>query len=506
MNRTVPAPDESTATQRTPPRQGRLAVIDVGSNSVRMVVFAEQALAAPPLFNEKVLCGLGRGQQPGGPLAEEAMDKTIATIGRFAGLARAMGVSVIDAVATAAVRDAANREPFLDRLAAATGVAARVLSGAEEARLSAQGVLSASPGARGLVGDLGGGSLELVQLTDAGVGEWATRPLGTLRLNTAARDGEDIGARIDAELGQVDWLEEAVGGDLFIVGGAWRSLGRLEMARTHYPLQVLHGFTLAADRVDDMCRLVAGLSRQSLRRIEAVPQDRLDTLPVAARVLGRLLRHGGARRVVFSAYGLREGVLREHLSAEQQGADPLSSACEMIARSTARAAIDGEALTAWLAPLFAGEAAGDRRLRLAAALLSDIGWRIHRDERADHAMLEVLRSPLVGLDHGERVKLALAVRARYAGQPRGRMANRYRHLVDEAAQSWAYRVGQALRLAHTFAGAAPELLAQAELIVNPATLILRLRPEAGHLMGEVVHKRLRALAAAFDREAAIEIG
>ncbi len=493
----------------------QLAVIDVGSNSVRMVVYPAAALAAPPLFSEKAMCGLGRGQAPGGALGAEAMQRAIDTIARFAHLARAKGVGVIDAAATAAVRDAANREDFLARVLHETGIAVRVLSGAEEARLAARGVLAASPGAGGLVGDLGGGSLELIHLDPAqesGVGQRASLPLGTLRLIAGHKsDGATLDRQIDDSLAQVDWMGQVRNGDLYVVGGAWRSLGRLEMARTRYPLRVLHGYTLPAARVASICQLFARLSLESLERIERAPKDRLDTLALAARVLGRLLRHSAARRVIFSAHGLREGILYEHLSPAQQAVDPLLASCRLTALASSRDREDGlghghgdgARVTDWLAPLFPDEGTDDRRLRLAAGLLSDIGWRIHPDERPDHAMADVLRAPLIGLDHTQRIKLALAIRYRYTHRRDSRWVDRYGHLIEDEDRIWSRRVGQALRLAHTLSGGVMALLAQYRLSLDEDGITLHCEPGSTRLIGEAARKRLTAMARSFEKPARI---
>lgn len=493
----------------------QLAVIDVGSNSVRMVVYPAAALAAPPLFNEKAMCGLGRGQAPGGALGAEAMQRATDTIARFAHLAKAMGVGVIDAAATAAIRDAANREEFLARVFHETGIVVRILAGPEEARLAARGVLAANPGVRGMVGDLGGGSLELIHLDPAqktGVGERTSLPLGTLRLVTAGADEDVILDRyIDDGLAQVDWMHRVRNGDLYLVGGAWRSLGRLEMARTRYPLRVLHGYTMPAARVASMCQLFAGLSLESLRRIERAPMERLDTLALAARVLGRLLRQSGAQRVIFSAHGLREGLLYEHLSPAQQAIDPLMASCRLTALASARdpdeglghGLGDGTRLTDWLAPLFPDETADQRRLRLAAGLLSDIGWRIHPDERPDHAMADVLRAPLIGLDHTQRIKLALAIRFRYTHRPDRRRLERYGNLIEDQDRVWSRQVGQALRLAHTLSGGVMELLAQFNLSLAADGITLHCQPGSERLIGEAARKRLIAMAKSFERQARI---
>jgi exopolyphosphatase/guanosine-5'-triphosphate,3'-diphosphate pyrophosphatase len=493
----------------------QLAVIDVGSNSVRMVVYPAAALAAPPLFNEKAMCGLGRGQAPGGTLSAEAMQRAIDTIARFAYLAQAMGVGIIDAAATAAVRDAANRDDFLARVREETGIDVRILTGLEEARLSARGVLAANPGARGLVGDLGGGSLELVHLDPlqgSGVGQRTSLPLGTLRLVAGSdSDGTRLDRQIDESLGQVDWMAQVQNGDLYIVGGAWRSLGRLEMARTRYPLRVLHGYTMPAARVASMCQLFAGLSLESLKRIERAPKDRLDTLALAARVLGRLLHRSGARRVIFSAHGLREGILHGYLSPAQQAVDPLVASCRLTALASARdpgsglghGHGDGSRLADWLAPLFPDEKTKERRLRLAAGILSDIGWRIHPDERPDHAMADVLRAPLIGLDHTQRIKLALAIRFRYTHHRDSRWVDRYSRLIEDEDRTWSRRIGQALRLAHTLSGGVTGLLAQYRLQLNGAGITLYCKPGTRHLIGEAAGKRLAAMARSFEQQARI---
>ena len=492
----------------------RIAVIDVGSNSVRMVIYPATVLASPPLFNEKAMCGLGRNQTPGGALSSEAMQLALNTIRRFAHLAKAMEVGVIDAVATAAVRDASNGAEFVDLIARETGISVRILPGDEEARLAGRGVKAASPKSRGLVGDLGGGSLELIHLDPGdgdGVGQRISLPLGTLRLASMDINGAALDQQIDAALADVHWLQQATGAELYIVGGAWRSLGRLEMARTGYPLRVLHGYTLPSARVAAMCQLFAGLSLESLRGIEAVPKDRLDTLALAARVLGRLLRHSGAHRVVFSDHGLRDGILYDHLTAEHRTADPLLASCRLTALATARdhdnglghGHGDGAILTDWLSPLFPNEGEDERRLRFAAGLLSDIGWRIHSDERADHAMADVLRAPLIGLDHSQRFKLALAIRFRYTHRRDSHWVEPYEQLVGDDDRLWSRRVGQALRLAHTLSGGVMELLSGYHLTMDEDAITMHCTTGGQRLIGEAAAKRLAAMARSFKRSGRI---
>ena len=481
--------------------EGRAAVIDIGSNSVRLVVYAGVARTPLPVFNEKVLCGLGRDLEATGRLDETGKVRALLTLRRFAGLIGSMAIEHPIAVATAAVRDAADGTAFLETVQRETGLAVRMLSGPDEARISALGVLSAAPEARGLMGDLGGGSLELVHIDEGGIGEGSTLPLGVLRLMAGGGRPARRRRRVDEALGGIDWLPRVHGQDLYVVGGAWRALGRIHMAQTRHPLRVLHGYAAEAGEVASLCDLIAGQSRGSLKNMEGVPKGRLDTLPHAALTLGALLRLADPARVMFSAYGLREGLIFDRLPETVRQQDPLVAACRLVAQLTPRFPVHGEEILNWLDPLFGDEGPRDRRLRLAASLLSDVGWRVHPDYRADHAMSEILRAPIVGLDHRARVKLALAVRARYTHKDAEAAVAPYRSLLQEGDVVWAIRVGQALRLAQTLSAGVPSVLGRFQLELRADRVVLRSLAGAPEPLEEVVEGRLKQLADAFGRVA-----
>ncbi|MDP6706113.1 MAG: Ppx/GppA family phosphatase [Alphaproteobacteria bacterium] len=495
--------EDPAAARFDPNASDRVAVLDVGSNSVRMVVYAPPARAPIPIFNEKVLCGLGRDFGRTGRLDPEGRTRALESLRRFARIAEAMSVRRVDAVATAAVREADDGAAFVAEARDSCGIDIRVLDGAEEARLSALGVLAGTPGAEGLMGDLGGGSLELVELTGRDSGQGVTLPLGSLRLSPL---GDDAMPEIDAALGGVPWLDAHAGGNLFLVGGAWRALARIDARRLDYPLRVLHGYAVARRHLLDLATTVAGLGPASLERIKGVSRERLADLPAAARVLIRLLAACRPKRVVFSAYGLREGLLFERLSAAEKRQDPLLVACRAIARQNARFADQADALVAWTAPLFGDETTTAGRLREAAALLSDIGWQVHPDYRPEQAFLEVVRGPYVGLDHNERARLALMVRARYTGRAEDAQVRAVAALLSEAQALEARRVGQSLRLGLTISGGVPELLSATRLSIGRKRLRLHVRSEQAALAGLVVRKRLEALADTMGRDGEVVIG
>lgn len=476
----------------------RIAVIDIGSNSIRLVVYDGLKRAPLPLFNEKVLCGLGRGVEKTGRLNPEGVAQALDSLERFAALAGAMRVSRIDAFATAAARDAGDGADFIAAVKRRTGLDVRVISGEEEARLSAMGVLSGTPAADGLVGDLGGSSLELVRLDRGLIGEHLTLPLGPFRLMEVANGkANGLNRGIDQYFEKLDWLPRMKGRPFHPVGGGWRALAKLHMEQTAHPLHIIHHYTVAADEARDFAALIARQSRSSLEKMSG-SRRRIDTLPYAALVFERLLRAAQPSKVVFSAFGLREGHLFDRLSPEVQRQDPLLSAADDWSQRFGRIG-DPALLVSWTSGLFAGEDDAALRLRQAACILSELGWAEHPDYRAEHAFWRILRFPFPAVDHDERAFLALAVHARYAGTIDTPVTAGSRALLSDAQALKALVLGLALRMAHTLTGGATALLQRTALKVSGERLVLTLPEDGSVPSGEAVTRRLDALAKVLNR-------
>jgi exopolyphosphatase / guanosine-5'-triphosphate,3'-diphosphate pyrophosphatase len=476
------------------PGAGRIGVIDIGSNSIRLVVYERASRAAMPIFNEKILCGLGRGLERTGRLHPDGVKLAIENLARFARIAAAMQLDRLDLLATAAARDAVDGPAFVTEVERITGRRVQILEGSEEARLSAHGVLSGIPDADGAMGDLGGGSLEVVGL-DRGsiVGPQVTLPLGPLRLMEMEEGRSGLTRHIDRHLEALPLLSRVEGRNFYPVGGSWRAVAKAHMEQTNHPLHVIHHYVVEAGAMRDFAELVSRQSRSSLERASGFPRKRADTLPHAALLLERLIRRARPVRIVFSAYGLRDGHLFELLPDGERARDPLLSACEDHAKRIGRFE-PTQALSLWTAPLFPDEGEARSRLRQAACLLSDLAWADHPDYRADHAFLRVLRSPYPGIDHPGRAFLALTLYARYTGRIDDPITRPALELMDEGMVRQARCLGAALRLAHSLTGGAVDLLASASLEVANGRLRLVLHGPAADLAGDVVNRRVDAVA------------
>jgi len=495
---TLSLPASTRGLTREPVRGQRVGVLDIGSNSIRLVVYDHAGRSPIPVFNEKALCGLGRGVTETGNLPVDGMASALMNVDRFNQIARAMRVRHLDVVATSAVRDAANGPAFVQELERRLGHVVEVIDGGEEARLAALGVLSGFPEADGVVGDLGGGSLELIEISDRRLGDHATMPLGPLRIGEVERgQRRRFTALIDRHLETAPWLDRLQGRVLFAVGGAWRSVARAHMARTGYPIEVIHGYAVERAPLSDFLASLTGIPKKAVRSVPGVSRRRGDSIPTAALVLQRVLERGLPARVVFSAFGLREGCLYDRLTEAERAMDPLLMASEEIARETNRFAPHPETIYGWLAPLFPAVAERDARLMKALCMLSDIAWSEHPSYRGEHAFLRVLRLPVAGLDHADRVFLGLGILVRYVGHADLAAARQVETLLDPVRRSIAVQVGHALRLGLTLSGGATSLLRRTRLVAQPGGgFALTLSGEALALLGDVVDRRVASLSSA----------
>ena len=442
----------------------RPAVVDVGSNSVRLVIWDGTEPIPKPLFDEKASCGLGANIGVTGRLAPEGAVAAIDCLTRFSEVAKNFGVDHIEFLATAAVREAEDGEDFIVRARGVVGAEIRVLSGDEEAELTAEGVLWGTRSWDDIVGDLGGGSLELIRVDKGEVTEKASLPLGPLRLasigDSRSKKTKDV---IDQEISRIGWLNSSPVKNFIAVGGSWRSLAKVHMAWNDYPLRIIHGYRQSAKKIDALSKLLIRQTEASISQITVIGAKRKRMLPLAALVLNRLLRPSRPQWVEFSAFGLREGWLRRQISAATSDADSFLAFTRDYALRHPQFNDRGRQIFDWLEPLFPKETKYDCRIRRAVCDLMDVAWSAHSVYRPRLAMERVLDWQMLPADHYERAKVGLSLAWRYGGCPIPAIVSAVLTLED---QFRAQLLGRAVRLADSIFTHSPQILNQCTLQIS----------------------------------------
>ncbi|QTN35300.1 Ppx/GppA family phosphatase [Cognatishimia activa] len=478
----------------------RVGVVDVGSNSVRLVVFDGAARSPAYFFNEKIMCALGAGLSDTGRLNPEGRARALSAIARFQEIAAQICNGPLTAVATAAVREAEDGPEFCAEVLEKTGLEIHVIDGKEEARLSAQGVLLGWPGSYGLVCDIGGSSMELAEINDGEVGERVTSKLGPLKLQDIEGGAEGRQAYIQKTL---DKLYVKMGDQenrLFLVGGSWRAIARVDMERRAYPLNVLHEYRMTAEDVAATAAFIAENDLEELRQRCGLSAQRMALVPFAIEVLIGLLDRFTPYDIAISSYGIREGMLYEQMPDELRRRDPLIEACRHAESKDARLPGFGRTLYDFVKPLFKDGSKDRKRLVKAACLLHDVSWRAHPDYRAETCFDNATRANLGGLKHSERVFLGLALLHRYRNKREGTRFEELYDLLNTEDQKQAEILGKAMRFGAMLWMQAGTDLGKLTYKAKSAELHLELPERARALYGEVAEARLQSLASALEAE------
>ncbi len=493
-----------------PTRAGYNAIIDIGSNSVRLVVYLGLSRTPPAVFNEKVMAGLGRGIASEGKLTKGSMDTAVTALTRFAALCNDMGVETLRTVATAAVRDASNAALFVDRVARECGLSIEIISGEAEARGAALGVIAGIPKADGIVGDMGGGSLELIRVSGGEAHERISLPIGSLRLDAIRkRDRRALLPFIRRALDKVGFADLGKGKPFYMVGGSWRALTQIHIHWSGHPLPIVHQYEMPATAPLSLFRSLAQVEMATLKDVPNLSTSRLPSLPGAAALLAATVKKLGSSCVIASGYGLREGLLFGQLAPELQRQDPLITAARSEGARNGRFPEHGDRLFAWMEGLFDPETPDQCRIRLAACLLSDTAWRAHPDFRAERGVDLALHGNWVAITAAERAALACALHFCFGGAGQAPVLMTLGKLAPPEMLVRARAWGLALRLGQRLTGGTAVALAASRLtresVENGGGVVLSLLQTRHALLGETVARRLKTLGAALGAEARMEL-
>jgi len=493
------ATDSAATTQAEFSELHRVGVIDVGSNSVRLVVFNGAARSPAYFYNEKVMCGLGRGIALSGLLNPEGRARALRALDRFKAVTDQMQVQSLTAVATAAVREASDGADFCAEVAARTGIEISIASGDEEARLSAQGVLLGWPTANGLVCDIGGASMELAELSNGSVGRCETSPLGPLKLANIEGGDAAVQAHIDAEIQKLRQKIDGTYDHLFLVGGSFRAIAKIDMALRSYPLDVLHEYKIDSAALRDTLDRITCATVEPLDSLTSTSAERLNLVPAAAAVLTSLIKSFGPRIIAISSYGLREGLLFERMPEELRKRDPLIEACKWMERDAARFPGFGLPLADWVLQVLPTASQGRKRLVTAASLLHDVSWRAQPSFRADVCFDNATRSNLAALDHKGRIFLGMALLHRYKNSAKSGRYQKLAAVLTPDQMQAAIVAGRAIRLGASLASGASQVLRETKLTLTDTRLEITIPPVHKKFAGEAVTQRFDALAEALGR-------
>jgi exopolyphosphatase / guanosine-5'-triphosphate,3'-diphosphate pyrophosphatase len=475
--------------------KGLIGIIDIGSNSVRMVVYHALKRVPLPLFNEKYMCGLGRGLARTGRLSPAGVASARIALARFLVMAERLQLASLDILATAAVRDAEDGRKFVKEMEEAFGVTINVISGEREAELAAGGIIASVHDPLGISADLGGGSMELASVERHKIGQTTTCKLGSLRILDASEGKvKSMQEMIRRELKSVPWLKNAHPHCLYAIGGGFRNLAKLHMRKTHYPLNIVHEYVMSRRSITQLVEKLVGMSASEIANLPGISQKRAPTIVPTALVLQQLLEVTAAPEVMFSVSGIREGFFYDLLSPKLKQEDALLASATDLAALIGRQGEYAEELFRWMDPLFSQEPIGWRRLRQALSILSELAWSIDPNFRAQWAYHRIIQSSLKGMDHKERIMLALALYHRY--QTKWKSERTELKLLDERERLWARCAGLAANLAFQLSGGRAGNLHHAEIRRVNGQLTLALDAEASPLRTETVEKRLDGLGEA----------
>lgn len=474
--------------------KGLIAIIDIGSNSVRMVVYHALKRVPLPVFNEKYMCALGKGLARTGQLNPDGVREAELAIARFLVMAQRLQVASLDILATAAVRDASNGADFV-RSIERHGVKVKVISGEREAELAAQGVLASFHEPMGISADLGGGSMELATIERTRIGHTTSLHLGSLRVLDAT-DGKLAAMEklVEKELKGLDWLKEAKAPCLYAIGGGFRALAKLHMAKTDYPLDIVHEYHMSRRSIHQLVEKLLPMKPADIATLPGISSKRAPTLVPTAIILQQLLQQTGAPQVMFSVSGIREGFFYDLLEPRQQVEDALIASATDLAALIGRAGSYGKELHQWMSPLFPNEPLAWQRVRKALCILSELAWSIDPNFRAVWAYHRVIQSSLKGIDHKERLMLALALYHRYQAKWKGGLHEL--KLLDERERQYARCVGLAAGMAFQLSGGRAGNLYHAKLIWHDGQVQVALDDEASPLRTEALEKRILGLGEA----------
>ena len=475
-------------------QKAKIAVIDIGSNSIRLVIFDRYGRYPYPLFNERITCQLGANLQQTKMLREDRIDHALETLKRFSRIVKTADLGSVHAIATAAARQAVNAKDFLDPAEKILKNNIRVLSGKEEALLVAQGLLANIPKANGIIGDLGGGSLELIRVKKGIISD-------AISLNFGHLSGGNI-KELSEKIRSFKWNNDGTEEYFYGVGGSFRALGLAYKYKRKYPIDLLHGLSIPIKKTNRILNKII----KTKGTMKGLPLSRKETMSNAANIIKTVLKETITNNIMICGTSVRDGVVLNALDTSKTKTDPLLITCKEIAKQTERFSGLSGSLEKLLQPLIKiGNKDDLERLLKAACYLSDISWNEYSNSRSFLAAERILLLPINSITHRERAWLSNTLFYRYARQFEiDKFPFDFSSVLEKNDQYTSRTLGLALRFAMTISAGLPKLLKNVKIDLGNKDLTVEFNGLSNALLVDHVHGILKVLSLALERKLLIK--
>ena len=470
----------------------RIGIIDIGSNSIRLVVFDGPKRSPLYLYNEKVFFRLGM-QSFGKKAFDTATTKAVSRIiNRYVAICRNMEINKIIMFGTSALREASNSDVLVEVIRKNTNIRVDVISGEKEAFYAAQGILLGFPNAEGIICDLGGNSVEFANICKRVIAECNSTLLGPLAITKLENKIEDIDRYIRKQLLGAVNANTAKDKPFFLIGGSWRAIAKIHMQRTKYPLKIIQGYKVKSKKIKKTLEFIQDSSFITKYDEINISADRLELLPLSARLLEIIIDELQIKTLTFSSFGVREGFLYHNLSDAEKKKDPLIEAAKFFEKKETRFPNMSKHTFKWISPLYENLPRKTKRVILAATKLHDIAWIAHPDYKMEMCLELVTRSNISGLSHKERVFLAMILLFRHKAKPEKVFNSKLFKIVSKKKRKIALVIGKGLKLASTFFGE-KSLFDKIDFRLKAHEVELCFQSKIDFVNGEVVERRIQEL-------------
>lgn len=485
-----------------------LGIIDMGSNSVRLVLVQISKNSYRIIDDVKQSVRLGKDILPNGNLHPIRMQKALEALRFFKNLCDGVHVDKTIVVATEAVRKASNRKEFLDLVKQTTGLNVHVLKGTQEAFYDYFSVVNSLDLSEALIMDIGGSSMELIWMKDKRIHKMISLPLGAISLSEQLEEAKGnvyekektVTHQLIKAYHEVEWLPHDL--TLIGIGGSFRNIAKIDKKKRAYPLEVSHNYYLTSDRVQEIHKLILSTPARRRKEIKGLSSDRVDILWGATTAINALIMYCGISDVYVSGYGLREGLIFEQILPDLKPVeDVLDFSLQNLMQNFNLNQEHAHhvwglcrSLLEKLSPHYEIDISHEKILKT-AALLHDCGINISYYDHHIHSFYIILNSRINGISQQELLMAAYV--AAYHRKNNLKIDNIHKSLLLEEGQSIIRKLGVILKLAEALDRRMNGNVINIECLNDPKSVTLRLLSESDH---ELEAKEALDSAALFAKE------